>query len=399
MEVNLNLHKTQYEVLKDKHRYKVLVAGRRWGKTTLAAYMAVLKGLKGKKLIWVVAPTYPQSNILRRKIFDYFYSTGLIKEDHKAEKYITLINGAEIWFKSADRPDNLRGEGIDFLIIDEAAQIKEDVWRGILRPTLMDTGGDVLFISTPKGKNWFYEEYLKGLDGEGEYKSFHFSSWQNPFIPRNELELAKSEMPERLYKQEIMAEFLDEQSSVFRGYTEIIKSPEEKDLKGNNFIIGVDLAKHEDFTVLTALNADTMQVVEIWRFNNLSWAIQKARIKAMAEKYKNARIVMDATGIGDPIYDDLYTEGLNIIPYKFTNQSKARLIENLAVLIENRNIFILPNDTLLNELSIFEYQQSKTGVTRYSAPEGYHDDCVISLALAAWGATHYRKVDYILSLS
>ena len=168
-------------------------------------------------------------------------------------------------------------------------------------------------------------------------------------------------------------------------------------MKGD-FVIGVDLAKTQDFTVLTVINAQTGQVVEIERFNNISWVIQKERIKALAEKYNNARIVLDATGLGDPIFDDLYREGLNVIPFKFTHQSKVKLIEHLAIMIENRKIYILPNDTLINELSVFEYKESRSGVITYSAPEGYHDDCVISLALAVWGMTHHRRVGFMVEV-
>ena len=154
--------------------------------------------------------------------------------------------------------------------------------------------------------------------------------------------------------------------------------------------MGVDLAKYIDFTVITVLNEQN-QLVYFDRFQQLDWVFQKKMIKQVADIYK-ANVVLDSTGLGDPIFDDLSRTGMNVLSYKITIQSKKELIENLSLMIQQQKITFPDIPELINELKIFGYKQLERGF-QYSAPEGYHDDCVISLALAAIKSS-YRKVPF-----
>lgn len=341
-------------------------------------------------MCWWVAPTFPLTEIGLRKVLKYLPKEA-IKDINRSRLCITLINNSTLWFKSADNPDTLRGEGINFLIMDEAAMMKQDAWQYALRPALMDTGGRVIMISTPKGMNFFREEFIKGQDKlEPEYESFQYSSLVNTYISKDEFEKAKKEMPERVYRQEILAEFIEDIGAVFKKVRECIKGQCE-DPRGSviqNYYMGVDLAKLEDFTVICVLNQNG-HLVHFERFNQIDWNFQKAKIINTTERYHNAQVLIDSTGIGDPIYEDLQRKGLRIQGYKFTNESKKQLIENLAIKMENQEITFPEIPELINELREFGYTKSKlSDAIKYQAPEGLHDDCVIALALAVW---NYKK--------
>lgn len=302
---------------------------------------------------------------------------------------IYLVNGSEITFHSAEPPaDRLRGYSVDFLVLDEAAMIKAEVWHDILRPTLADRQGRMLAISTPKGHNWFFEMWTQGQDPENkEVKSWRYPTSINKYIALSEIEAARKGIPELSFRQEWNAEFLEDIGAVFRGINECIGGEFEDYNPSKTYKIGVDLAKYSDFTVLTVMD-DKHQVVAFDRFNDITWTLQKERIYRLASKYK-AQVILDSTGIGDPIYDDLQKAGLRVLSYKFTNQSKAELIENLSIQIENHNITYPVIDVMLNELKIFGFEKSESGKIIYGAPSGFHDDCVISLALAMWGFSRY----------
>lgn len=386
-------HLAQKEFHNSNARFRTLDSGRRFGKSHAAVNEAIKFSVKKpNSMIWVVAPVFAQAMINWRK-FKYFLPKELIKgELHMTEKYIELINGSSIWIKSGDNPDTLRGEGIDLVVVDEAAMVKREVWEEALRPALSDKQGKGIFISTPKGHNWFFDMWTRGQDPEyKDYESWRFPTSSNPYIEPSEIEEARRTLPEIIFRQEYLAEFLDEIGAVFRGINSCIKGQLSECVVGDTYSMGVDVAKYVDFTVLTVMN-QRGEVVEFDRFNQIDWAFQKQRIINMAEKY-NARVYFDSTGVGDPTFEDLRNYGLNIEGYKFTNESKKQLIEGLSIAIEQAKISFPDIPVLINELRIFGFEISKQGLVRYNAPAGYHDDCVISLALATYGAVS-KNEDY-----
>lgn len=332
---------------------------------------------------YCVAPTYDHSLKQWREIKRYCPPELLVSEN-KSSHIITLIGNREIRFKSADGADSMRGDAVYDGWWDEPAGVKEDRWTLEFRPSIMDTHGRVIFTGTPAGKGWYFQLWTRGQDKtQTDYESWAFSSYTNPYLDPKEIDEFKRDMPELAYRQEILAEFLDDVGSVFRRIRECIGGSLEEPQPGKRYVVGCDLAKHEDFTVVIVLD-ERGHLVFFDRFSQLDWVFQSKRIVEICKRYNNARLLLDSTGVGDPIYDQLRRSGLSVEGYKFTNASKKDLVENLSIAIENKAITYPDIPVLLSELGLFGYKISPAGVTSYSAPDGYHDDTVIALALAAW---------------
>jgi phage FluMu gp28-like protein len=376
----------QLDIFKSPARFLIVDAGRRWGKTVTGLNWLLEGVCKDGGSNWWLAPIYAQSKMSYRQLMSAGKRGGgdkAIKDNSLSELRCEFVNGSTIEFKSADNPDTLRGAGLKRVVIDEAARVKREVWEGVIRPAISDTAGRVLFISTPKGKNYFFELWARGQDGlTPEYRSWKFPTSDNPQIPADDITQAKSSLPVDVFEQEYMAEFLENQAGVFRNVDVCSTSMQSEPVPGKSYYMGLDLARLTDFTVMSIMDEMGNQVF-MDRFNLLDWAVQKERVAYICRKY-GARCLIDSTGIGDPIFDDLQRMGLAIDGYKFTVDTKKKLIESLMISFEQKRIRILPDDVQKNELKIFEYNIGASGVVHYSAPEGYHDDCVIALALANW---------------
>lgn len=286
------------------------------------------------------------------------------------------LGSARLEFKSADHPERLVAEGLRRVVIDECGIVKEAVWSESLQPALIDHAAPAMLTGTPKGRNWFHRLYARGLDPlDLDVESFGGPSVANPFIAQAEVERLAQEMPARLYRQELLAEFLDDEGAVFRGVRACVRPLSTE----RTVAFGVDLAKHEDFTVIVGVDRFGC-VTSFERFREISWPLQKERIKSAARG--GVPVLLDSTGVGDPILDDLRAAGLNVEGYKFTNASKQHLVESLVMAFAERRVGVPDEPVLLNELEAYEYSATPSGLTRYSAPDGAHDDCVIALALA-----------------
>lgn len=384
-----NAFKKQDEFHNSEARFRIVIAGVRGGKTKAGGWeMArhALETINGHG--WIVSPTYKLLQLAVDDFMCYFEDQpDLIIEQNKAERWIRLVSGTKIEFRSAEWPDQLRAAGLDFVWLDEASFMKPEVER-IIRTRTSDKLGRVWITTTPKGKNWVYKWYLRGLDPKRkDYQSFKWTSRDNPYFPSSEWADAKADLPADFFAQEYAADFLDDVAGVFRGVNKIIAKRYPAEATGP-FSLGLDLAKHQDWTVITVMDSEGKEV-DWYRFQKLSWPEQKEQIIRVANKWE-AIITMDSTGIGDPIYDDLVVAlGTNRVKaIVFTSASKANLIRLLQTSIEKEEIRIKENDILVEELKWFEYHLGKTGNVSFSAPQGMHDDCVVSLALSNWGRVH-----------
>lgn len=383
--LNISLHEKQLEIFHDSHRFKAIACGRRFGKTKGTARVIVLKALsKPDMVVWVIAPTFPQTMYIWREV-KRLIPKKFIRDIKEGEKFIELINGSTIWAKSGDNPDGLVGEGLDLCVIDEAARCKEEVWK-VIRPALMDKLGECWFLSTPVGKNWFYQIYLRERKQPKLYKSFNFTSYDNPLLSKDEIKSLEEEFSDEIsYKQEILAQFIDNGGIVFRNLKKCLGAEESGPLPGHFYIAGIDLGKLQDFTVITVADTATNTIVHMERFNKLDWTYQKEKIKDVVKRYNNACVVLDTTGLGDTVYDDLSNAGVSIEPFHFTNISKNLVISNLMRTMDN-GLLHLPEDIdLIQEFESFEYEITDKGNVTYNAPKGMHDDIVISVALCTWG--------------
>ena len=207
----LKLHPKQMEVYQSKARFRVVVAGRRWGKTALSRVLIIKMAQIKKRKIWYVAPTYRMAKqIMWTDLLDAIPKQW-IRKINETTLTITLVNKTRIELKGADKPDSLRGVGIHFLVLDEFQDMSEETWVQVLRPTLADTGGHAMFIGTPKAYNHLYELYKNGQDpraiAAGEWQSWQFPTITSPFIPLSEIEAARNDMDEKSFRQEFEASF------------------------------------------------------------------------------------------------------------------------------------------------------------------------------------------------
>jgi len=378
-------HPTQTKVHNSNARWRTLACGRRWGKTISASKEIIKAALVPNQYLWIVAPTYSLTEKCFREVYKHFTFDLPHWVENKSESRmrIKLVNGTVIEGKSADNPDSLLGEGLDGMVIDEAARIKKEVWDEYLRPTLADKKGWALFISTPKGMNWFHEMYARGQDRlEKNYASWNFHTSDNPFISKEEIKEAKRTLPQRAFEQEWMGVFLEDIGGVFRGVCRCLSGTLMDPIGGHRYIMGCDLAKHQDFTVMTIWDIETKHLVYYDRFQDLDWSLQKKRIMHQARRYNNALVMLDSAGPGDPILDDLKSNGINVRGFNKWVSEKADLVNDLAYAIEEQLISFPEIPELLNELNIYAYEITSTGYTKYNAPSGYHDDIVMSMCLA-----------------
>ena len=238
--LNVKLHEKQLEIFNDKRRFRVVAAGRRFGKSRLAAWLLLIEALKSNnKDVFYVAPTYQQAKDIMWGVLKEL-GHEVIASAHENTSVLTLVNGRKIYLKGADRPDTLRGVGLAFLVVDEYADIKANVWEQILRPALADVQGGAVFIGTPKGRNHMYEMFKYGESGKDEeWASFHYTSYDNPLIPAKEIEAAKSSMSSFAFRQEFMASFEAASRDIFKEDWIIIDEDEPDE---GRFFITVDLA-------------------------------------------------------------------------------------------------------------------------------------------------------------
>jgi len=274
--LNFELLNWQKEVFNDKHRFKVVAAGRRCGKSRLSALTLLIEGLncpQGSAVMYV-APTLGQARTI---IWELLHDLGrnVIKSSHLNNLEINLINGRKILVRGADNPDSLRGVSLTYVVMDECAFIKEDTWQKILRASLSDQKGRALFISTPSSRNWFYETYKLGMDGiDEEWKSWHFTTRDNETIDPKEIEAAQRTLSSFAFKQEYLASFDNAGSDVFK--EEWFKTAPEP--RQGNYVIAIDLAGFEEVgknasSAKNRLDETAIAIVKIE--DNGNWWVEK----------------------------------------------------------------------------------------------------------------------------
>jgi len=365
-------HLNQQVILDSSKRFRVVMCGRRFGKSELSQIEIISNALLGERVAYIT-PTYK----LAKTFFDKLVQS-LPFEHNRSDLTIKFPNTGSIEFYTGERLDGLRGRKFHFVVIDEASFIPnlEDGWLNSIRPTLTDYKGRALFLSTPRGKNFFYSLYLKG--GEPDWESFRFSTYDNPYIDKGEIDDAKRQLPEIVFNQEYLASPADNSSNPFG--TTYIRQCVYPISTESPVVFGIDLAKSFDFTVIIGLDRNG-SVCYFDRFQK-DWRQTKQHISNLPKAF----ILIDSSGVGDPIFEDLQREGLDISGFRFTSTNKQQLMEGLASAIQQRKISF-PDNIIVKELETFEYQFTNTGV-RYTAPSGFHDDCVMALGLA-W--QHYTR--------
>jgi hypothetical protein len=369
----------------------VVAMGRRWGKSTMAGAFCTLASVRGAQVAWVV-PTYKNGRPLWRNVERYLAPLERVKRArlNKSERTAEIVGGGFLGIYSADNPTSILGEAFHLVVIDEAARIAEEVWTDTIQPTLADYSGKALLISTPKGRNWFWREWVRGRDGDPSVRSFQAPSADNP-NPRIKAaaELAKTRVPERTYRQEWLAEFIDDSNDVFRGVRQMADAePQDEAIEGHQYVIGADWAQSQDYTVFAVVDSTLGAIVHIDRFTDTDYGTARNRLFALWQRFGECAVVAEQNGIGLPIIEELWRSGMPVQPFTTTNASKAEAVGAVVLAFEQRKLHLINHEPMLLELEIFESERTASGLIRYAAPAGFHDDIVMAICFA-WSIGQY----------
>lgn len=349
----------------------------------MAASVALAAASQGADVAWI-APTYKNSRPLWRMIESFVTPILPVASISKSDRSVTFRNGGAVSIFTADNPVGILGNAFDIVIGDEVARWSENIWAETIMPTLADRAGRAMLISTPKGRNWFWREWMRGVNNEAGYASFTAPSSDNPNpnIKRAAL-MARERVPERTYRQEWLAEFIDNSGNVFRNIRECATAELQSKANGTSrYTVGIDWARSNDFTVITVIDQTKREVCHIDRFTGIGYQLQLGRLSAIVERFKPAHIVAESNSMGGPLVEAIQRKGWPVHAFNTTNASKGEIIDGLALALERMDIKI-PNDpVLIGELIAYEMETTKSGLIRYGAPDGMHDDMVMSLALA-----------------
>lgn len=388
------LYPKQKAAIYEPKRFSLIEASTKAGKTVSCIIWLIEQGLRGKHgwNYWWVAPVSGQAAIAFTRMRQ---SLGDKAQCYLAPMRIVLTNGAIIWFKSGDKPDSLYGEDVHAMVIDEASRVKETAWYA-LRSVITATRGPARIIGNVKGRRcWFYKMSRQAEQGHPEM-GFHritaLDAIDAGVLAQEEINSAKapgSGMPEHVFRELYMAEASDDGGNPF-GLAAIKSCTVPVMAKGVPAVWGWDLAKSIDWTVGIGMTWEGY-VCRFERWQHIPWEETVNRIMRLTARTK---ALIDSTGVGDPILEALQRRSgrepgndyQQFEGYKFTGSSKQQLMEGLAVSIQSHAI-TFPAGVIADELEVFEFEMAGadegryTGI-RYSAPSGFHDDCVMALALA-----------------
>ena len=306
-DIKVALHDAQMEIFKSKARFKVVSAGRRFGKSRLAAWVLLINALQSKsKDVFYVGPTFQQSkDIMWGMLKDL--GKDVIKAAHENTAVLTLINDRKIYLKGSDRPDTLRGVGLQYVVLDEYASMKPEVWEMILRPTLADVKGGALFIGTPAGKNHFYKLFMEASEEEDDWESFQYQSTDNPLLDPKEIAAAKSTMSTQAFRQEFEATFETFSGGIFKEKW-ITYVEDDKDFKEGtigHYVVSVDPAGFEQAIKDRGLKSSKLDetAISVVKIVGDEWLVKdiyhgRWGIKETANRILNAAVDVEATTVG-----------------------------------------------------------------------------------------------------
>lgn len=381
-------HPGQKKVISDfadsPHKFGIVATGRQYGKSLLGQNLLLywLLSTPKQKGAWI-SPIYSQG----KKVFDELLNAAnkIVTHSNKADLTIKFVNGSTLQFLSAERYDSIRGYSFNYLVVDEAAFIREEAINEAIFPTLSAIGKKCLVISTPKSKNWFYNAFLKGSTANDDYISFRGISTDNPFIDVDFINNQLKSLPTDIFRQEYLAEFSEATNDVFRGLDNVcILNGWTEPTRSKRYYFGIDIGLSNDYTVCTILD-ESGRAAKVIRFNGESLADAGKTIVNTLSKYSPKSGYIETNGIGQAMFELVRSAGIKCKGFTTTQESKTRGVRSLIQDIEDMTIE-LPSKELMpemyNELSAYTYKVNTNGKLSFSHPNGYHDDCVDALWLA-----------------
>ena len=384
-------HSGQVNVLNREH-HGVVYAGRRWGKTQVGVLNLLREATEVVGLYWWVGLSWRSASMERAWRLIKFYVLKIWRQLNKnGAKYIRessnfarLPNGSEIWMRTAENPTSLAGEGVKGVIIDEFTLMDESVWTEYLDATLIDSDGWALFMGVPKGEGW-HSEIWHDAQKLDRWEQFHFTSYDNPTIPDLEQKLneRRERVPDRIWRQEYMAEIVSDAGRVFRNLDACIMEPDRRPEYNPQleYAFGVDFARDNDYTVIAVWECGRGRLVHIERFNKISYPEQIGLVVKLQEYWKPIVIVAEATGVGQAVIDHMVERNLPVVPFHTTNATKRKIIDALQIDIEYAKVKLVNDPALIKEFKAYSIQQTDKGMITYAAPYGAHDDIVMAAAI------------------
>ena len=358
----------------------------------------IVKAMEDVGVYWYIAPFYSQAKKIvwqDPEMLPKYLPHIIWDKRNNSELFVTMPNGSLIYVLGADHPDSLRGPNPRGVVLDEYGDMKPEIWSAIIQPIMAaNPKAWCWFMGTPKGKNDFWAKLQLAKDNPQTWFSSILKASESGIISKEALEEAKRTTTQQFYNQEYECDFLDNASSVFRRVRLCLWSGELEPLSSRSYKLGVDVAKYNDWTVITPIDRASLKAGKQDRFNHVDWAVQIPRIEAASYRFNSATVTLDSTGVGDPLCEQLQAHGIPLDPpegFKFTEVSRKQLLEHLAILFEQDKIRIPNDEGLIDELESFRYFMSEPGLMterpkiRMGVPDGMTDDRVMSLALAAWG--------------
>lgn len=376
------LHSQQIRITNERKRFNVIDCGRRFGKNIMLQEWAIKTGLEDNQPAAWGAPIY-------KMLLDDWKTLSntlapVTTRRNEQEKTLELIGGGRIDFHSLDNPDGIRGKKYKRFIVNEAAFVPAllDIFNFVIRPTLIDFKGEADFAGTPKGMNGFWQLYNQtGAD----WMRWQMSSYNNPHIAKSELDALRDTMTERAFQQEIMAQFLEDGGGVFRHVRDCATMDIQEPATGRQYVIGVDWGRSNDATVFCVLDITTKRQVYLDRMTDTDYTSQRTRLKVLSQKYNNAIVLAESNSMGQVNIEALQSMGVSVQGFTTTNATKANAIQALELAFERGTIQILKDDLQVAELMAYQSEKLPSGLIRYGAPEGMHDDTVMAMAIA-WQA-------------
>lgn len=368
----------------------IIVWHRRSGKDKTCFNYMIKRAVNKVGTYFYLLPTFTQA---KRVIWDNIDNDGfkmldhipkeIVKNTNATELKIELINGSIIQLLAADE---FKKSGVGTnpigVVFSEYSISDHEAWK-YLSPILAANGGWAIFNYTPRGINHAHALLQMARDNDKWFTEVLTVNDTNVFT-KEALEEERRNNPQDFFEQEYYCKFIEGAGAFFRRISENTWSGDMMPEHGKSYQIGADIAKYQDWTVLTPLDLHNFRVGNQERFNQMDYNLQKTKIESMVFRFNQGRLVMDSTGVGEPIFDDLNNRGLNVEPFRFTEKSRYDLLNNLRILLEQDRIKIPNDEGLINELRSFQYVLGETGKTKLQVPDGVHDDRVMSLALAVW---------------
>lgn len=391
----LRPHSEEQRLMVESRDSVVALCGRRFGKTDAYVQRLLYQASARPGLYWWVGLSWQSASMRRawRRFYTYarqvYQILGLRERDfvNKSAKTIAIPGLIDLWFRTAENPAALAGEGILGAVVDEFTLMDESVWVEYLEATLLDYGGWAAFAGVPKGNNWGAKLWRQARSRDG-WRAIQASTFANPYIDRRRLEEIRDNTHELYWRQEYLAEIVDDAGEVFSNIVDLATATRlSSGVYGARYVYGVDWGKSGDYTVVSVFDMQSSNVatqVELERWRGLDYDMQLKKLLSITRRFPPYVVVVETNAMGEPLADFLSNDyDLPIRRVFVDNRTKLLMIDALVLATERRDIRLIADAQLVNEFQALERVRTRTGrYTTYQAAPGEHDDVVMSVALA-----------------